>query len=125
MLPQPIPEPPGPIDWHEAASLYVDEGLSYAEVARRMGRTRDAVRRVLLAHGVPPRRPRPMKHRKWAERLYAIWQDMKKRCLRPEAKSYRNYGARGWATARNGKRSSPSIRGLWRRATSLGGASSS
>lgn len=94
-LPQPIPEPPGPIDWHEAASLYVDEGLSYAEVARRMGRTRDAVRRVLLAHGVPPRRPRPMKHRKWAERLYAIWQDMKKRCLRPEAKSYRNYGAKG------------------------------
>ncbi|MBI4606847.1 MAG: hypothetical protein HY721_33190 [Planctomycetes bacterium] len=94
-LPQVIPDPPGPIDWDEAASLYVDEGLSCAEVARRMGRDPHAIGQGLRARGVPRRRRLPVRRRKWGERLYAIWQSVKNRCRRPRLQSYQYYGAKG------------------------------
>lgn len=37
------------------------------------------------------------KHGMEKTRLYSIWESMKKRCLNPSNKSYKNYGGRGIA----------------------------
>lgn len=36
-----------------------------------------------------------LKHGKSHIKLYYVWQEMKKRCLNPKSKSYKNYGKRG------------------------------
>lgn len=34
-------------------------------------------------------------HGQWKSKLYAIWRDMKQRCLNPNNQQYKNYGGRG------------------------------
>ena len=91
---QVIPEPREPIDWEEAARLYRN-GLSYAEIARRMGRHAQSIRTGLLAHGVRPRKRTPISKKRHGERLYRIWKGMRYRCSNPKHASYRHYGAKG------------------------------
>ncbi len=91
---QVIPDPPEPLDWKEAARLYVDEGLTYAEVARRMGHHRQSIRASLLAHRVPRHR-RSLASSGPGEKLYGIWKGMKRKCRRAGSPSYNHYGAKG------------------------------
>ena len=69
-LTPPIPDPPDPIDWKEAARLYREEGLSYTEIARVLGFHRQSIRACLLAHGVPRRGPSPCIRSRWGNKLY-------------------------------------------------------
>lgn len=50
--------------------LYVDEGLTVAEVARRLGSTDNTVVRALEQHGIPQRAPRRPVSKEIVRRLY-------------------------------------------------------
>lgn len=93
--PQPIPDPSEPIDWKEAARLYVQEGLSYAAIARRLERHPHSIRLCLRRHGIPGRRRPSIADAPHRERLRGIWKRLRKSCRDPRDPTYRHYGARG------------------------------
>lgn len=90
-----IPPPRDPIDWKEAARLYLEENLSYAEIARRMGRHPQGIRQALLRHGIPGRKRRALVSAPHGERLRGLWKRLRTDCCNPHSPSYKHYGARG------------------------------
>jgi uncharacterized protein (DUF433 family) len=68
------------IDWREACLLYLKEGLSEEEIARRYGATPDAVARGLGRHGVRRPRPKPPTLDLEWRRLEKVWRVLLRRC---------------------------------------------
>ena len=75
-----IPPPRRPIDLDEAQRLREKEGLSAAEIARRMGFTAPSMRRALRRAGIDLRPKRPVSEARWGWRLHSIWSSVRQRC---------------------------------------------
>lgn len=76
-----VPPPQEPVDWDEVVRLRTEECLSYAEIARRLGRSPAHVRKGLIERATPV--PRSSQSRKKGtrrgKRLYWTWVRMMRR----------------------------------------------
>ena len=88
------------VDWQRAEKLYTSSGLSYSEVARRLGHGPAVIRQGLLRLGVP-RHPRSIRASSdKGRRLHALWCGMHHRCKCPDEPGYKYFGARGVGVCR-------------------------
>src|SRR5688572_5761763 len=90
-----VPRPKPPIDVEEVHRLHLDEGLTLAEVARRLGFRASSIGRALRESGVRVRRRRALVTTEADRRLHITWRSMVGRCTRPSDPLYERYGARG------------------------------
>lgn len=90
-----IPPPAKRIDQDEVLRLRVEEHLSGAEIARRLGFTAPSIRRVLKQLGEPLRPRRRASDVRWGTRLRALWRSLRQRCMNPRDPLYPRYGALG------------------------------
>ena len=99
----PKPKPREPIDWAEAARLYLIEGLSKPEAARRVGASYTGLLAAFKRFGVERADPPAPTSTPEGRRLHKTWLSIHARCEEPEHHAYPYYGARGvrvcWAWA--------------------------
>ncbi|MEW6743541.1 MAG: helix-turn-helix domain-containing protein [Planctomycetota bacterium] len=100
-----IPPRPKPFAWKKARRMYEEEGLSFAEIARRLGRSAQLVRRVLRLHGVAKRKPQYYRRGELGRMLAGKWRSILARCSNPHDRLYSRYGALGFRVCREWKRS--------------------
>jgi hypothetical protein len=87
--------PPTPaIDVAKAVRLYTYGRLSFAALAARFEYSEPGIRRLLVAHGVIPRRTAGPRDRTTIT-LRELWRLIRRRCEVPSDRSYRHYGAVG------------------------------
>jgi hypothetical protein len=93
--------PKARIDWEEAARLYREERLSYAEVARRYGARPSSIGAGLRQRGVK-RAPQPPAPTMTPEgyRIHKTWIRLHRHCGDEGHPSYQYYGARGVRVSR-------------------------
>jgi hypothetical protein len=90
-----IPRPRKPIDVEEARRMRFEEGLSLAEIGRRLGYRANSISRAIRRSGVKFRRQRPRVSTDADRRLYTTWRSIVARCTRPSNPLFQRYGARG------------------------------
>jgi len=83
-----------PIDWSVATRLRVEEGLSPAEVARRLGASYMGILDGFKRLGIARSRPRPTSTPE-GRRLYKVWSSIHARCEDKAHPLYPYNGARG------------------------------
>jgi len=84
-----------PIDWNEATRLYLEEGLSQPEVARRVGASYTGIIAGFKRRGVRrERKPAPTSTAA-GRRLHKTWESLHRRCEDPSNPLYPYNGAKG------------------------------
>jgi hypothetical protein len=76
---------------HEQILSLLDEGLTFDEVAAKVGCSKSTAGNILKASG----KSRQARHGYKNTRTYRIWIGMKNRCLNQSSKDYYKYGGRG------------------------------
>ena len=81
----------------ELEKLYVEEGLTIQETARRLNASEHTVRRNLKEKGLHIQTNSEIhtKHGMTGTRPYRIWLSLRNRCNNPNHSDYRKYGAKG------------------------------
>ena len=77
--------------------LYVNQGLTIAEIARKLHAGNSTIGRELRDHGIhiSTNSEAHTKHGMSQTRQYRIWQSIKTRCANPKNPNYENYGGQG------------------------------
>lgn len=84
-----------PIDWDEAIQLYLEEGLSQPEVARRVGASYAGVVAGFKRLGVRRVRKPDLTSTPDGRRLHKTWLSLRRRCEEPSDSLYPYIGAKG------------------------------
>lgn len=113
--PPPGRKPRVKIDWEKARKLHLENGLSKAAVARRLGASYAGITKVFEAMGASRPRPPQLTTPSECERLRYLWHSMRKRCNNPNSQRYAYFGARGVKLAKEWSQFEPFLR--WALAT--------
>lgn len=103
------------IDWEKAKRLHYEDGLSKADVARKLGASYGGITKGFEAMGISRAKLPQLTTPSECERLRYLWHSMRKRCNNPDSQRHAYFGARGVTLAKEWSEFEPFLR--WALAT--------